>query len=55
MLILDMLSFTTVSIIRSENNPSITAFIYVTKTLWVHAVNSEHAQSVYDDLWMPIG
>ena len=26
--------------------PSITAIIYVTRTLWVHALNLEHAQSV---------
>ena len=31
--------------------PSITVFIYVARTLWAHALNSEHAQS---DLWLPV-
>ena len=31
--------------------PSITAFIYVARTLWAHALNSEHVQS---DLWLPV-
>ena len=43
-LILDKLSFTAVNLIR----PSITAIIYITRTLWAHVLNSKHAQSV---LW----
>ena len=45
-LILDKLSFTAVNFIRSENNNAVFAIIYVTKTLSVYALNSEHGHSV---------
>ena len=35
---------------QAREPPSITVFIYVARTLWTHALNSEHAQS---DLWLP--